>query len=43
MENEGVELDIEVEQTPAEVIKKHHPQLERAIGEAMKLLEKNSM
>jgi tricorn protease len=41
VENEGVEPDIEVEQTPAEVIKGHDPQLERAVEEAMKLLEKN--
>jgi tricorn protease len=41
VENEGVEPDIEVEQIPAEVIKGHDPQLERAVEEAMKLLEKN--
>ncbi len=33
--------DIEVEYTPAEVIKGHDPQLERAVQEAMKLLEQN--
>jgi tricorn protease len=41
VENEGVVPDIEVEQTPAEVIQGHDPQLERAVEEAMKLLEKN--
>jgi len=41
VENEGVEPDIMVEQAPAEVIKGHDPQLERAVEEAMKLLEKN--
>jgi tricorn protease len=41
VENEGVAPDIEVEYTAAEVIKGHDPQLERAVQEAMKLLEKN--
>ena len=41
VENEGVAPDIEVEYTPAEVIKGRDPQLERAVQEAMKLLEKN--
>jgi len=41
VENEGVEPDIRVEQTPAQVIQGHDPQLERAVAEAMKLLEKN--
>jgi tricorn protease len=41
VENEGVAPDIEVEYTPAEVIKGRDPQLERAVAEAMKLLEKN--
>ena len=41
VENEGVPPDIEVEYTPAEVIKGHDPQLERAVQEAMKLLEQN--
>jgi tricorn protease len=40
VENEGVPPDIEVEYTPAEVIKGRDPQLERAVQEAMKLLEK---
>jgi tricorn protease len=41
VENEGVAPDIEVEYTPADVIKGRDPQLERAVQEAMKLLEKN--
>jgi tricorn protease len=41
VENEGVPPDIEVEYTPAEVIKGHDPQLERAVQEALKLLERN--
>lgn len=41
VENEGVAPDIEVENTPAEVLKGHDPQLERAVQEAMKLLEQN--
>jgi tricorn protease len=41
VENEGVAPDIEVEYTPAEVLKGHDPQLERAVQEAMKLLEQN--
>jgi tricorn protease len=41
VENEGVSPDIEVEYTPSEVIKGHDPQLERAVQEAMKLLEQN--
>lgn len=41
IENEGVAPDIEVENTPAEVIKGRDPQLERAVQEAMKLLEQN--
>jgi tricorn protease len=41
VENEGVPPDIEVEYTPAEVLKGHDPQLERAVQEAMKLLEQN--
>ena len=41
VENEGVAPDIEVEYTPSEVIKGHDPQLERAVQEAMKLLDKN--
>lgn len=41
VENIGVAPDIEVEYTPNEVMKGHDPQLERAVTEAMKLLEKN--
>jgi len=41
VENEGVAPDIEVQYTPAEVIKGHDPQLERAVKEALKLLEQN--
>src|SRR5687767_12057810 len=41
VENVGVAPDIEVEYTAAEVIKGRDPQLERAVAEAMKLLEKN--
>jgi len=43
VENEGVPPDVEVEYTPAEVIKGHDPQLERAVQEAMKLLEQNAV
>ena len=41
VENVGVPPDIEVEQAPAQVIKGHDPQLERAIKEVMDQLEKN--
>ena len=41
VENEGVAPDIEVEQTPADVIKGRDPQLEKAIEVALKELEKN--
>jgi tricorn protease len=41
VENEGVAPDIEVEYTPAAVIKGTDPQLERAVQEAMRLLEQN--
>jgi tricorn protease len=41
VENEGVPPDIEVEYTPAEVIKGRDPQLERAVQEALKLLERS--
>jgi tricorn protease len=41
VENIGVAPDIEVEYTPAEVAKGRDPQLERAIAEAMKLLQQN--
>jgi tricorn protease len=39
LENEGVAPDIEVENTPAAVIAGGDPQLERAVQEALKLLE----
>ena len=39
VENEGVTPDIEVEYTPADVIKGHDPQLERAVQEALALLK----
>jgi tricorn protease len=41
VENEGVPPDIEVEQTPADVIAGRDPQLERAIAIAMKQLAEN--
>jgi hypothetical protein len=41
VENEGVAPDIEVENGAADVIKGHDPQLERAVHEALKLLEQN--
>jgi len=41
VENEGVPPDIEVEQTPADVIAGHDPQLERAIRVILQELEKN--
>ncbi len=41
VENEGVAPDIEVDYSPAEVNKGHDPQLERAVQEALRLLEQN--
>ncbi len=41
IENEGVAPDIEVEITPADAAAGRDPQLERAVQEAMKLLEKS--
>lgn len=41
VENEGVAPDVEVEQTPADVIKGRDPQLEKAIEIALKELQKN--
>ena len=41
VENEGVTPDIEVEYSAAEVLKGRDPQLERAVQEAMKLLQQN--
>jgi len=43
VENIGVSPDVEVENTPADVATGHDAQLERAVAEAMKLLEKNPM
>ena len=43
VENEGVAPDIEVEYTPADVIKGRDPQLERAVQEAMKLLDREGL
>ncbi|MEP7325131.1 MAG: PDZ domain-containing protein [Gemmatimonadota bacterium] len=39
VENEGIAPDIEVEQTPRLVLQGHDPQLERAVAEAMRLLQ----
>jgi tricorn protease len=39
VENDGVPADIEVEMTPKDVIAGRDPQLERAVQEALKLLE----
>lgn len=39
VENDGIPPDIEVEQTPRQVILGHDPQLERAVTEAMRLLQ----
>jgi tricorn protease len=41
VENVGVPPDIEVEQTPADVIAGHDPQLEKAIQVVMEELEKS--
>ena len=41
VENEGVAPDIEVENTPSEVVRGHDPQLERAVAEAMKQLQEH--
>jgi tricorn protease len=41
IENEGIAPDIDVEYSPADVIKGHDPQLERAVQEAMKMLKQN--
>ena len=42
VENVGVSPDIEVENTPADVLSGHDPQLERATAEGLKLLETNT-
>lgn len=41
VENEGVPPDIEVEQTPADVLNGHDPQLEKAIQVVLEELKKN--
>ena len=41
VENEGVAPDIEVENTPKEVLAGRDPQLERAVQEALRLLQAN--
>jgi len=41
VENEGVAPDIEVEQTPADVISGRDPQLEKAIEVVLQALKKN--
>jgi tricorn protease len=41
VENEGITPDVEVEYTPADVIKGHDPQLERAVQEGLKLLQQH--
>jgi tricorn protease len=41
VENEGVAPDIEVEMTPKDVIAGRDPQLERAVQEALRLLQAN--
>jgi tricorn protease len=41
VENVGVAPDIEVEYTPAQAIKGRDPQIERAVQEALRLLEQN--
>jgi hypothetical protein len=41
VENEGISPDVNVEYSAADVIKGHDPQPERAVAEAMKLLEQN--
>ena len=43
VENIGVAPDIEVEYSAAEVLKGNDPQLERAVQEALKLLQQNPM
>ena len=41
VENEGIAPDIEVENTPAEMMHGHDAQLERAVAEAMKMLQEH--
>ena len=42
VENEGIAPDIEVEYSPADVIKGRDPQLERAVQEGLALLKQKS-
>ena len=41
VENEGITPDIEVEDTPAEVNRGRDPQLERAVTEALRLVQQS--
>ena len=41
VENQGITPEIQVEYTPADALQGHDPQLERAVAEAMKLLQQN--
>ena len=41
VENEGTSPDIDVENWPKDVIAGHDPQLERAVAEAMRLLQQH--
>ena len=43
VENVGIAPDIEVKISPAEFIKGHDTQIERAVAEGLKLLEKEPM
>jgi tricorn protease len=43
VENEGVTPDIEVEYAAQDVIKGHDPQLERAVQEALKLVDRDAL
>jgi tricorn protease len=43
VENEGIAPDIEVEYTPADVIRGRDPQLERAVREGLRLLERGTV
>ena len=43
VENEGVTPDVEVEYSAPDVIKGHDPQLERAVQEALKLIDREAL
>ncbi|MGH7618347.1 MAG: S41 family peptidase [Gemmatimonadaceae bacterium] len=43
VENEGVTPDVEVEYSAADVIRGHDPQLERAVQEALKLVDRDEL